>query len=936
MLQSLFRIETLLAPCQQQHLILTPNNRLRSKIIQAWGHYQVSQGHNVWQPPRVYALEPWLEKQWQTLLGQGYQDITHAIASADKERILWHKITADSGLLQPDSVATQAASALNTLHLWGLPLSVLDQYRSEHHSSAPLFTQWAERFLQQLAAHGLMPRAHAYAIIGDAFVTGSLNVEPNIALVGFDDIPPLIEQQLHKATTHLYTPEHAHYPPHTLQRIHLPTPQTEMQAAATWAREILANDSDTRIGIIVPNLGQCRHEVERAFVDVFEAHSLLNHTERYTLPFNFSAGTPLGSTPLITDTLALLQLNHTQWPLNALHRVLFSPFWGDDRQQLAERTQLMTHLERLGKLTISASDLRYWAQRCESASASTGSVFHYLEQFARITRRTHHQQLPSTWVDVFLKQLDALGWPGQRRPDSQEYQQTQLWYQLLESVAGLDDLLQPISLDQALYQLGHMANHMPFQAQVPDSPIQILGILEGAGLHFSHCWILGLHQQAWPPTPAPNPLLPTQLQREYNMPHADHFRELAFAQSLTENYRHCAPHIVMSSPCADEVNEQELLPSPLITDIPLVASDTVISSLLLPAKNYSDSESTQPQGDASAQHQTLTSYYNILAQQQSLESIDCTQGPALSTQGGLKGGANVIKDQAGNPFDSFAIHRLGAKRPPQPNTGFSAIEQGNSMHHALASLWHTLKDHATLLATDEQALELLIKRAVTDAIKAIQQQKPDHLGTQLCQLEIERQCQLLAQWLAVEQQRPPFTVVAIEEERTVNIANNGFTLRIDRVDQLADGSYLIIDYKTGETSLSAWKGERLKEPQLPLYALTYTQPVAGISFAQINVKAQTFKGLSDGRHPIAGVAAIEANKQSLPLTWEDALHHWGRVITELLQQYQQGDCRIHYRDSQTINYAAELLPLNRFNEADDIRQWLHDHNITTTSTKTAH
>ncbi|TIH03137.1 hypothetical protein D0S45_20940, partial [Marinifilum sp. JC120] len=122
----------------------------------------------------------------------------------------------------------------------------------------------------------------------------------------------------------------------------------------------------------------------------------------------------------------------------------------------------------------------------------------------------------------------------------------------------------------ALKQLQVMANQRPFQAKVPDSPIQILGILEGAGLHFTHCWVMGLHQQAWPPAAAPNALLPIRLQREHNMPHASSLRELQYAQSLTDNYRHCADTIIFSSPNHDDDSEQALPPSELIRDIPLI------------------------------------------------------------------------------------------------------------------------------------------------------------------------------------------------------------------------------------------------------------------------------------------------------------------------------------------------------------------------------
>ena len=89
-------------------------------------------------------------------------------------------------------------------------------------------------------------------------------------------------------------------------------------------------------------------------------------------------------------------------------------------------------------------------------------------------------------------------------------------------------------------------------------------------------------------------------------------------------------------------------------------------------------------------------------------------------------------------------------------------------------------------------------------------------------------------------------MVAVEKKHQIQLQNIKLTLRIDRVDQLSDGSYLIIDYKTGHCAINDWLGERPAEPQLPLYLLAYHSPVAGIAYAQINIAKQGMVGLEDG------------------------------------------------------------------------------------------
>ena len=65
------------------------------------------------------------------------------------------------------------------------------------------------------------------------------------------------------------------------------------------------------------------------------------------------------------------------------------------------------------------------------------------------------------------------------------------------------------------------------------------------------------------------------------------------------------------------------------------------------------------------------------------------------------------------------------------------------------------------------------------------------------------------------------------------------------MDELPDGRHVIIDYKTGKVSGDAWSGERLDEPQVPLYCISTEAPVAGAVFAQIRTGDLQLKGISE-------------------------------------------------------------------------------------------
>jgi len=96
------------------------------------------------------------------------------------------------------------------------------------------------------------------------------------------------------------------------------------------------------------------------------------------------------------------------------------------------------------------------------------------------------------------------------------------------------------------------------------APVQVMGMLEAAGLRFDHLWIMGLHDEALPAPANPNPFLPTSLQRQHKLPHSSAERELEFANKLAERLLASAPDVVLSYP--EREGDRTLSPSPLVAD----------------------------------------------------------------------------------------------------------------------------------------------------------------------------------------------------------------------------------------------------------------------------------------------------------------------------------------------------------------------------------
>ena len=91
------------------------------------------------------------------------------------------------------------------------------------------------------------------------------------------------------------------------------------------------------------------------------------------------------------------------------------------------------------------------------------------------------------------------------------------------------------------------------------------------------------------------------------------------------------------------------------------------------------------------------------------------------------------------------------------------------------------------------------------------------------------------------------------------IGGLSITLRPDRIDELASGGELLIDYKVGGMHrprgwLDVWPG-RPRNPQLPLYGLAHAERLRALAYVVLTPGAVEYRGWSDGSDVGAGVWA---------------------------------------------------------------------------------
>lgn len=851
--------------------VVTPNRRLATFFCQMYDDYQQGKGNRVWETPHILPLQTWFLETWETL-NDTQPDGTALLLNEYQEYTLWLNIINQSsiseGLLNVPATVKAVQQAFELLTLW--QLKVDEHFQQTEDTQA--FHEWARQFETRLQQLHAMTRTHLPERVISLIQQGQLTLPKHFIFAGFSDIPPYVTQCIHAlekqvCDVHIY---HTDIEPTAIHRLSFLDTEHEIQQMATWAKHCLAQGSQ-RIGCVIPNLNALRPQLQRLFSSLFSEKDA----------FNISSGLALSQFPVIHTALQLLALYKQPMELNALSHLLRSPFLGEAECEMLARAKLDASFRQLGDTHIHLDTLAQAASVCPH-------LHERLNKYASMQSMDHDGKSPSQWAQYFSQQLAELGWPGERALTSEEYQTVQRWQQLLTEFASLDHILDHLTLQQAHYHLRLTCENTLFQAQSAPAPIQILGLLEAAGLAFDDLWIMGLHDEVWPQTANPNPFIPLELQRQHHMPHASSERELAFSQQLTQTFARNAKRIFFS--CAEWEEDYELRPSRLIKHFQKMSID----ELQLPA---------------------YTSPSQRLWATRDVENITDEYGPPVGEEEKIKGGSFIFKEQAACPFRAFAKFRLNACSLDTPYIGLNALDRGLILHRALEFIWKTIKDWETLCHYSQEQLTQCIETNVNRALKPCITQRPHSLHKNFIKLEIQRLSKILNDWLNVEKERPPFKVIAQEKWVENTIAGLSIKMRVDRIDKSLDGQCFIIDYKTGYPSINDWLDERPNEPQLPLYA-TSDPTIRGIAFAQIRSNRMRFLGISQDFLDIPGIKPLEKfSNEHIELTWTRQLERWKNVLTQLAKDFMGGDARVEPKEEGVTCQKCNLQSLCRVYEA---------------------
>lgn len=861
-------LETLFKNLNKNTIVIVPNRRLGIFLKKEYNLYQESLGQKTWVNKKIVQLDYWLKEIWKNCTSY------KILLNDHQERAIWEDIISNflsgSSSLSVESTAQLANNAWKLLKQWNINFGWISYSASEDELT---FQKWANKFCNICETNNWIDISSIANKMIEYLDNKIIKPANHLILVGFEDLPPLYKLLVDTIKKHGGKVEY--FDPNNKisdqKRITFVSQEQEITDMALWVKKWATKAPESNIGCIAPNLTTIRPQIDYIFNQILGCS------------FDISAGRALNTFPILNSALKILNLSDNKLPINHIDSILNSPFIGGANQEHIARSLLSAKLHKEGAIYIPMRQILSLAKHTEH-------LYHCpilaknLECYLQIAKKNHQLQAPSYWVKHIVEQLQILGWPGDRALNDDEIQLFKRWQKLLAEFATLDLIIAKMSSREALDKLSSMADAVIYQPKYEDKRIKVLGTLEAAGLNFDYLWIMGLTDTQWPQPPNPNPFIPLHLQKKFNMPHASPERELEFSYRLLERFSKSAQTIIYSHPQQD--NQKEFRGSFLIQDIPTITS----KELELPKFSwFAINNSNSPL----------------------VEAFSDDKAPPVIKANKFEGGSEILKSQSACPFSAFAKCRLNARDVDhQPQLGLNPAERGTIIHTALEILWNKIQNSEKLSLLSDQQQETFINESVEYALLKQKKNTPFKMTARFSEIEKNRLTALLRNWLKFEKQKRavPFTVLTKEKYRSVQIGELNIDIKVDRIDQMQDGSHLILDYKTGATNTANWDGERPNDPQLPLYCITSQIPIHGIAFAETKNGKLKFKGISEKNYEISGIT--EKND------WLKTVRQWREVLNNLSKEFIAGNAEVNPKNNPETCRYCKLQSLCRIKEID--------------------
>ncbi|MFT6408570.1 MAG: putative DNA repair protein [Arenicella sp.] len=893
-----------LSTLDQNSAVIVPTRSLVNELNERVARYFIASGQSVWVAPTILVWSDYLRQLWQLNRDTLSQKLNvHSLINTQQSTLLWTQVIETSrrnvhelNLLNVQQTTRAVQRSWKLMHDWDVSASQLKQ---DHVADTEQFVFWAQSYQELLAQRGLLDEQLLLGALLNEASTQHPFTELN--LLSYDLLTAAQQQYLStaqesgvncKSSRPSVADESTHY-------FQYQDSKSEITAALEYARSCLELDPGHKVSLVIPDLAQRHLQVQELAREVFYPSVSPLSVQQNSCVYGFSLGQPLFDLPAIEAALSVISLlnNRTNTiEFGFLLRNRFLGFSAEHREQgrlfeqWLKRNRLHTFsFDQLPLLYQQCLD--YFAQREQEVNGDLLVALNRLvasrqaiqQRLSKAKENSNFAALSFTdWVQVFSDWLGQWQWKTATQGsqlNSVQYQLQTRWQALLEEFASLAAVQKRAGLARAFELLQQMARSTVFLPKSADSPILISGVFEAIGRQVDTCIVTGMHQD-YPAPPSTDAFISNRFLLQSGHPEATAESGFMHAQSVMNNLLSCAKNRRLSYPITNLQNREiSMQPSSLFRAASWLNQVAIMAnSPPLELQQYED-----------------------------------TQGPPWLQPGRAKGGSKIFENQSNCAFKAFATHQLGFLEESETEFGLDGLDRGNVVHQLLDTLWQRLETQTVLSEMDHSARLSLVNSVIDDCF--------NHAAFKLTQDKINllkhektRLQNLLLAWLKEEDKRPTgFAVIEREEQREGELGGIRYRYIIDRLDITDDGRSVIIDYKTGAVNRNDWIGERIKSPQMPLYALALdkfkNKPVSGIAFAQVKSAEPKFIELSET--DVFRKTSRYADKYEQD--WLASRAAWPAIFEQLAKDFLSGQAVVNPIEEATCQY-CELTPFCRVSQ----------------------